>query len=132
MDKLIKANTRTLRSPLWTSLTGVHMDDPKHSYRFSLSRAYATWFKKLTKTSQETATIISKRLVLVKDGEFGDFKYLGDKVFELRFGISLRIYYSIRKGNTVVLLLVAGNKDEQKLDIKAAKKINKEIKDEDL
>lgn len=70
--------------------------------------------------------------MLVKDGEFGDFKYLGDKVFELRFGISLRIYYSIRKGNTVVLLLVAGNKDEQKLDIKAAKKINKEIKDEDL
>lgn len=104
------------------------MDKPL--YELVPSKQYEKWFKKLAKSSPEIADLIAVRLLAVKTGHFGEYRYLGEKVSELKFGVSLRIYYSIRKDNTVVLLLAGGNKDEQETNIRAAKKINKEISDE--
>ncbi len=51
-------------------------------------------------------------------GNFGDYKYLRDGVYELRIphGKGYRVYYG-RDGDTIVLLLYGGNKSGQNKDI---------------
>lgn len=70
--------------------------------------------------------IIDKRIKRVMLGNFGDFKSVGDGVYELRFKVNggMRIYYTF-KSNVLVLLLVGGNKSTQKKDIKLAKELAK-------
>ena len=66
---------------------------------------------------------ILKRLVKIEDcGYFGDYKNLGDGIYELRFffGSGYRIYFGI-DGETIILLLTAGDKSTQTKDIKTAK-----------
>lgn len=71
---------------------------------------------------------IRKRILRIEDGNLGDYKLLGDGVFELRFffGAGYRVYFGI-KGETVVLLLCGGDKSTQNKDIKKAKEIWKEV-----
>jgi len=54
-------------------------------------------------------------------GNFGDFRYIRDGVWELRIdlGPGWRIYYAIAE-KTVLLLLCAGNKKTQSSDIEKA------------
>jgi len=61
------------------------------------------------------------RLSRVENGNFGDFKQLGDNLFELRFffGSRPRIYYTIQD-DTVVFLLAGGDKASQPRDIEKA------------
>ncbi len=68
------------------------------------------------------------RLDRLKNGNFGDFKRIDNNLFELRFffGSGLRIYYTIR-GKQVILLLVGGDKSSQGKDIKQAKQILDEL-----
>ena len=68
------------------------------------------------------------RLDRLKNGNFGDFKRIDNNLFELRFffGSGLRIYYTIRS-EQVVLLLVGGDKSSQSKDIKHAKQILDEL-----
>jgi len=77
--------------------------------------------------------IVVKRKVLarldcLKNGNFGDFKRIDNNLFELRFffGSGLRIYYTIRS-KQVILLLVGGDKSSQSKDIKHAKQILDEL-----
>ena len=84
------------------------------------------WFKGLR-------DIVVKRKVLarldrLKNNNFGDFKRIDNNLFELRFffGSGLRIYYTIRS-EQVVLLLVGGDKSSQSKDIKHAKQILDEL-----
>ena len=65
---------------------------------------------------------IQKRLDRLEDGNFGDAKSVGEGVFELRFhfGAGYRIYFA-EVGNTIVLLLCAGDKSSQARDIERAK-----------
>lgn len=58
---------------------------------------------------------------------FGDFKNLGDKLFEMRinYGPGYRIYYTYRD-DKIVLLLAGGDKSSQAEDIKLAKALIKE------
>ena len=58
---------------------------------------------------------------------FGDFKSVGEGVFELRlfFGPGYRIYYA-EDGDIIVLILCAGKKGSQEKDIKQAKKFWKD------
>lgn len=65
---------------------------------------------------------INHRLARVAVGNYGDFKSLGDGVYELRihYGGGYRIYFS-EIDKTIVLLLVAGPKRTQSKDIKIAK-----------
>lgn len=78
-----------------------------------------------------TKEMIYERLEKVKIGYFGDYKNLGDGVFELRFysGSGCRIYYGIN-GRDIVLLLCGGDKGSQNRDIKKAKFFLEDYKNE--
>lgn len=58
------------------------------------------------------------------EGNFGDYQYLGDAVFELRidYGPGIRIYFAL-DGIEVVVILVGGDKSTQGRDIKKAKEL---------
>ncbi|NDE89891.1 MAG: type II toxin-antitoxin system RelE/ParE family toxin [Alphaproteobacteria bacterium] len=62
-------------------------------------------------------------------GNFGDYKSVGDGVFEMRIHLSpgYRIYYTQMNG-AVYLLLVGGSKASQKNDILKAKRMAKNVK----
>ena len=74
------------------------------------------------------ATIITQRLLRLKEGNFGDVKFVGENVYELRihYGSGYRMYYTIH-GYEIALLLCAGSKSDQKNNIIKAKKIAREI-----
>ena len=89
---------------------------------FEINNKYTVkdWLYSLS--SVDKAKII-KRLVRIEDYEhFGDYKNLGDGVYELRFffGSGYRIYFGI-DGDKIVLLLTAGDKSTQTKDIRTAK-----------
>lgn len=79
---------------------------------------FIEWLESLDKTVRYR---VKERLDRVRLGNFGDHKFVGDGVYELRlvFGSGYRIYYSNKDG-AVVLLLCGGNKPSQKKDIKKA------------
>ncbi|GHU10965.1 hypothetical protein FACS189449_01470 [Alphaproteobacteria bacterium] len=81
---------------------------------------FSDWIDDL---SRDYADKISKRLLRVLLGNFGDFKSLGNGLYELRFNEGLRVYYS-QIDNVVVLLLAGGDKNtkrDQSRDIDKAK-----------
>ena len=77
-----------------------------------------------------TRVKIIKRLERIYDNNFGDYKQIAPNLFELRFffGSGYRIYYTIQ-GDTVVILLYAGDKSDQKKDIEIAKNYLNNIKE---
>ena len=76
------------------------------------------WFNDLDEAIQARVDARLDRVVL---GNFGDYKSVGNGVFELRlnFGPGYRIYYAL-DGLEIVLLLVGGDKKTQVKDIKIA------------
>jgi putative addiction module killer protein len=79
-------------------------------------KPYKEWVQKLP---GEHRAIVRSRLNRVALGNFGDAKYLGDGVHELRINIAsgYRVYYGL-DGETIVLLLCGGDKKTQVRDIK--------------
>ena len=72
---------------------------------------------------------IKKRLDRVELGNLGDYKAVGEGVYELRidYGPGYRIYY----GNvdlTIILLLCGGDKDTQERDISLAQQFWNDFK----
>ena len=65
---------------------------------------------------------IIKRIERIYDNNFGDYKQIDANLYERRFtiGKGYRIYYTIQ-GETLVLLLNAGDKSKQAKDIELAK-----------
>jgi putative addiction module killer protein len=65
---------------------------------------------------------IRKRLDRVELGNFGDYKAIGEGVYELRIdcGPGYRVYYG-KVDMTIVLLLCGGDKNTQTEDIAQAK-----------
>ena len=72
---------------------------------------------------------INLRIEQVKLGNFGDFKFVVDGIYEMRihYGPGYRIYYT-KKDDIVVLLLAGGDKSTQQKDIDKAKELNNEKK----
>lgn len=72
---------------------------------------------------------ILRRLERVELGNYGDYKILGDGVFELRldFGPGYRIYFA-EMDKVIVFLLCAGDKSTQIKDIELAKQYWKELR----
>jgi putative addiction module killer protein len=68
------------------------------------------------------------RFERIKNGNFGDFKPITDTLFELRFffGNALRVYYTF-KNDEIVLLLIGGDKSSQTKDIEKAKQIIEDL-----
>ena len=91
-------------------------------YTLESTPEYDKWFAKLKDAL--TKTRILARLSRVETGNFGDVKPLKSNLFELRFffGPGWRIYYTI-KNNSVVILLVGGEKSSQENDISKASEL---------
>ena len=88
-----------------------------------------TWLSKL---DAKTRSRINLRLARLEYGSYGDYKSLGNKLYELRFFFAngYRIYFT-EHNNKIIIMLCAGTKDTQKKDIKLAKDLLEEFKNED-
>ena len=73
---------------------------------------------------------ILARMFRLADGNVGDARSVGHGVSELRihYGPGYRLYFT-RRGKTLVLLLVGGDKASQEADIRRAQDMVKEMKD---
>ncbi len=96
------------------------------SYDLTSTSFFNKWLQGMK--DRTTKNKVLARLDRVKNGNFGDFKSLGNNLFELRFffGGGLRIYYTIHN-NQVVLLLNGGNKSSQSRDIDKARQMIQEL-----
>lgn len=67
---------------------------------------------------------IQARILRVESGNLGDHKSIGTGVIELRldFGPGYRVYFG-RDGDTLILLLMGGDKTSQRRDIKKAQEL---------
>ena len=79
---------------------------------------FQDWYDTLDGTAKR---VVSRHLVRLADGHFGDAKAVGGGVFERRIhtGPGYRLYYSI-DGRRVILLLGGGTKRGQSRDIARA------------
>lgn len=81
---------------------------------------FADWLDSLR--DNRAVSKIDKRLARVKLGNLGDYKSVGEGVFELRiqYGSGYRVYFG-KDGNLIILLLCGGTKNTQEEDIEKAK-----------
>ena len=81
---------------------------------------FTEWLESIRDTS--TQDRIQARVNRFRFGNFGDSKFVGSGVYELRlnFGPGYRIYFG-QAGRTTVLLLCGGDKSSQARDIERAK-----------
>lgn len=80
---------------------------------------FAEWLEELKDIKGRAA--ILKRIDRVEEGLFGDHRFVGAGVWELRinYGPGYRIYYG-EAANSVVLLIMGGDKSSQRKDIQRA------------
>lgn len=86
------------------------------------------WIRKL-KDIRAKAKILFRIQKLETDGHFGDCKSVGDGINEMRINYAkgYRVYFK-EKENSIILLLIGGDKPTQQKDIKKAKEIWNRIK----
>jgi putative addiction module killer protein len=86
---------------------------------------FGDWINSIKDTT--TSIRIEKRIELIRNGNFGDYKYLENGIYELRFhfGSGYRVYYA-KDGNKIIILLCGGDKSTQTKDIVRAKKYYKD------
>ena len=75
---------------------------------------------------------ILARIASAQLGNFGDCKSVGEGVSEMRVdvGPGYRVYFT-RRGETVYLLLVGGDKSTQAMDVKRARGMARQLKESD-
>jgi len=83
-------------------------------------RPFEKWLNSLR--DKRAQARVAQRMLQVQKGTLGDWKPVGDGVFELRIdvGAGYRVYCG-RHGNTLVVLLCGGDKGSQSSDIERAK-----------
>jgi len=93
-------------------------------------KSFSAWFRRL-KDKQAKAAILGRLDRIVEYGNFGDYRYLSDEVFELKIqrGPGYRIYFGLEQSQ-VILLILGGDKSSQSRDIAKAKKLWKRYKQE--
>lgn len=86
------------------------------------------WLRKL-KDLRAKAKILFRIQKIESDGHFGDAKPVGNGISELRidYAKGYRIYFK-EKDDTIIILLIGGEKSTQQADIKKAKEIWNSIK----
>jgi putative addiction module killer protein len=77
------------------------------------------------------AARIDARLTRVESGNLGDCKNVGGGVFELRidYGPGYRVYFG-ESGRAIAVLLCGGDKTTQQRDIRRARRMWKEYRDD--
>ena len=90
---------------------------------------FQKWMQKL-KDFRAKVHILS-RLTQVEGGNLGDFKSVGNGVLEMRinYGPGYRLYFA-KDGESIVLILIGGEKSTQDQDIIKAKNIWQGFKNE--
>lgn len=80
---------------------------------------FTQWFAALNDAQAQAR--IDARIARLRLGNLGDFKSVDEGVCELRidYGRGYRIYFG-QQGNKLIILLCAGTKQTQKVDIKQA------------
>jgi putative addiction module killer protein len=86
-------------------------------------KPFAKWLRKL-KDSQAKATVLARITRIQTVGNFGNYRCLDGGVFELKIDIGpgYRIYFGIEK-DTLVLIILGGDKSSQNRDIKRAQEL---------
>ena len=94
--------------------------------RVVYTEVFEKWLKGLSDLRAKVA--IASRIERIEDGNFGDYRSVGNGVSELRVdvGQGYRVYYVIRR-STVVVLLCGGDKSSQRRDIRRARQMAVEI-----
>lgn len=89
---------------------------------------FTEWFESLR--DERIRGRIEARLMSLESGNFGDYKSVGEGVFELRLHIEkgYRIYFAL-VDNMIVLLLCGGDKSSQQRDIERAKTYWRDFKE---
>ncbi len=92
------------------------------AYEITATEIFGEWLETLKDSVVRRR--IAKRLLRVEEGNFGDYKALGDGLYELRFffGAGFRVYYTFH-GHQIVLLLSGGDKSTQTKDIEKAREL---------
>ena len=91
-------------------------------FQIKKTEYFSKWHDKLKDARARMK--IHFRIAQTELGNFGDFKAVGDGVYEMRihYGPGYRIYYT-KEDEVVVLLLVGGEKSTQQKDIEKAKEL---------
>ncbi|MCK9197292.1 MAG: type II toxin-antitoxin system RelE/ParE family toxin [Syntrophales bacterium] len=92
------------------------------------TETYRKWFDSLKDRSARMR--IDIRIRRISLGNYGDVKPVGEGVFEIRidYGPGYRIYY-LRKKNTVIILLLGGDKSTQSKDIQKAHELAQRVEE---
>jgi len=98
-------------------------------YLIKQTDLFSKWLTKLKDIKGKVAVL--RRIDRIKEGNFGDHKFVGLEVSELRIkvGAGYRVYYT-KKEDEIIILLVGGDKSTQSKDIAKAQQIYKELEDE--
>ena len=90
------------------------------------TETYSRWFDRL-RDRQAKARILA-RIRLLSLGNPGQAEPVGEGVSEMKidYGPGYRIYYQ-QRGETMAILLAAGDKRTQKRDIEKAKELAREL-----
>ncbi|MDO5751057.1 MAG: type II toxin-antitoxin system RelE/ParE family toxin [Rothia sp. (in: high G+C Gram-positive bacteria)] len=93
------------------------------------TETYDRWFRKLKDVQGKARINIALRRCELAGKIVGDVKPVGNAVMELRIhtGPGYRIYYTF-EGDTLMLLLIGGDKSTQQRDIDAAHKMAHDIR----
>jgi len=88
-------------------------------YEIRATDTFSKWLDRLRDI--HTRARVLARIERLASGNPGDVKPVGDGVSEMRIdcGPGYRVYYT-KKGRTVIILLIGGNKRTQTVDIKKA------------
>ncbi len=89
---------------------------------------FQKWYKGLNVSLRTKVDARLQRIRVLEN--FGDCKFLGEGIYELRFMAKsgVRIYFAKEKSR-LVLLLVGGDKSSQRRDIEKAKKYWKDYRE---
>ena len=98
-------------------------------YLIKQTNIFSKWLSKLKDIKGKVS--ILRRVDRMKLGNFGDYKFVGNNILELKIttGPGYRVYYT-QKDDDIIVLLIGGDKSSQSDDIKKAKEILKELDNE--
>ena len=95
-------------------------------YLIKQTNIFSKWLSKLKDIKGKVS--ILRRIDRMKLGNFGDYKSVGNKIYELRIttGPGYRVYYT-KQDDEIIVLLIGGDKSSQNDDIKKANDILEEL-----